>query len=53
MFQLAGKLLGFLLGEVGWLILAALAVTVFGVAVFIVPVIVIAGLISLIVAAAS
>ncbi len=35
MFHIAGKLLGWLLGGIGWLILAVLAISVIGLAVYI------------------
>lgn len=52
-FHIVGKLLGFIFGIAGWLILAGLAVTVFGLAVFCVPIILIVGCIALIAAVAS
>ena len=51
--HILGKVLGGILGIIGWLFLAGLAVTVFGLALFVIPLILIVGLISLIVAAAS
>jgi len=50
-FHIAGALLGGIFSVLGWLILAVLAVSAFGLALFIVPVILIAGVIALIVAA--
>jgi hypothetical protein len=52
-FHIAGKILGGILGIIGWLILAGLAVTAFGLAMFFIPVILIGGVIALIAAAAS
>jgi len=52
MFHIAGKLLGWLLGGIGWLILAGLAVTVLGLALIAVPVVLIVGCAALIAAAA-
>jgi hypothetical protein len=53
MFRVIGKVLGCLFGIFGWLFLAGLAVTVFGLAVFAIPVILIIGGVALIVAAVS
>lgn len=47
-FHIVGKMLGFIFGIAGWLILAGLAVTVFGLAMFCVPVILIVGCLALI-----
>ena len=52
-FRAVGTLLGWIFGGIGWLILAGLAVTVFGLAVFAVPAVLVIGCIALIVAAAS
>ena len=46
MFHIAGKLLGWLLGGIGWLILAVLAISVIGLAVYVLPIILIIGLIA-------
>lgn len=51
--HVAGRIIGGLLGIFGWLILAALAVTLFGMAVYILPVLLIVGVIALIVGLAS
>jgi hypothetical protein len=50
-FHIVGKMLGFIFGIAAWLILAGLAVTVFGLAMFCVPVILIVGCLALIAAA--
>ncbi len=50
-FHIVGKMLGFIFGIAAWLILAGLAVTVFGLAMFCVPVILIVGCLVLIAAA--
>ena len=50
-FHNVGKMLGFIFGIAAWLILAGLAVTVFGLAMFCVPVILIVGCLALIAAA--
>lgn len=52
-FHIVGKVLGGVLSIVGWLILAAIAVTFMGLALYIIPVIIIIGIIALAVAAAS
>ena len=52
MFRIAGKLLGGILGIIGWLILGGLAISVFGLALFVLPIILIVGIVALIVAAA-
>ena len=51
-FHIAGKLLGGILGIIGWLILGGIAVTIFGLALFVVPIILIVGIVALFVAAA-
>ena len=51
-FRAAGTLLGWILGGIGWLILAGLAVTVLGLALIAVPVVLIVGCTALIAAAA-
>ena len=51
--HVAGRVIGGLLGIFGWLILMALAVTLFGMAVYILPVILIIGVIALIAGLAS
>ncbi len=53
MFHIAGKLLGGILGIIGWLILGGLAISVFGLALFVLPIILIVGIVALIVAAAQ
>ena len=53
MFHIAGKLLGWLLGGIGWLILAVLAISVIGLAVYVLPIILIIGLIALIAGSAA
>lgn len=53
LLHMAGRLLGIFLSAIGWLILAGLAVTLFGAAMAVLPVILIAGVIALIVAAAA
>lgn len=50
-FHIVGKMLGFIFGIAAWLILAGLAVTLFGLAMFCVPVILIVGCLALIAAA--
>lgn len=52
-FHIAGKLLGGILGIIGWLILGGIAVTLLGLAVYALPIILIIGIVALIVAAAS
>ncbi|MCC6094182.1 MAG: hypothetical protein LIV24_04035 [Eubacterium sp.] len=52
-FHIIGKLLGGIFGILGWLILGGLAVTVFGLAFFVLPIILIIGCIAVIVAVAS
>lgn len=52
-FHIIGTLLGWIFGGIGWLILAGLAVMVFGLAIFAVPVILIVGIVALISAAAD
>lgn len=51
-FHIVGRLLGGILGIFGWLFLAALAVTVFGLAIVFIPVILLIGAVALIAAAA-
>ncbi|MCI1305720.1 MAG: hypothetical protein LKG40_05790 [Lachnospiraceae bacterium] len=51
--HIAGKILGGLLGIIGWVILGTLAVTLFGLALYALPVVLVIGLIALIIAAAS
>ncbi|MCH3986491.1 MAG: hypothetical protein LKG56_01685 [Lachnospiraceae bacterium] len=51
--RIAGRIFGGLLGIFGWLILAVLAVTLFGMAAYVLPLILIAGIIALIVGLAS
>lgn len=53
LLHMAGRLLGIFLSAIGWLILAGLAVTLFGAAMAILPVVLISGVIALIVAAAA
>lgn len=50
-FHIEGKLLGGILGIIGWLILGGIAVTIFGLALFVVPIILIVGIVALVVAA--
>lgn len=52
-FHAIGKLLGLVFGIFGWLFLAGLAVTVFGLAIVAVPIIWVIGVVSLISAAVS
>ena len=52
-FRAVGTLLGCIFGGIGWLILAGLAVTVFGLALIAVPAVLVIGLVALIAAAAS
>lgn len=47
MFHIAGRLLGWAMGFVGWIILAGLAVTVFSFALYALPIILLVGVISL------
>ena len=49
-FRLCGKLLGIMFSVIGYLFLGGLSVGVFGIALFIIPVIVIAGITSICVA---
>lgn len=53
MFHIAGKILGGILGVVGWLILGGLAITVFGLALFALPIILVVGIVALVAAAAA
>ena len=53
LFRILGKVLGWILGIFGWLFLAGLAVTVFGLAAIAAPSLLIAGGAALISAAAS
>ena len=53
LFRILGKVLGWILGIFGWLFLAGLAVTVFGLAAIAAPILLIAGGAALISAAAS
>ena len=46
-FRVCGKILGFVFSGVGYLVLGFLAVGVFGIALFIIPVIFIAGIVSI------
>lgn len=50
-FHIAGRLLGGILGIIGWLILGGIAVSILGLAIYALPVILIIGIIALIVAA--
>ncbi|MDD6352070.1 MAG: hypothetical protein PUG16_06710 [Lachnospiraceae bacterium] len=52
-FRAVGTLLGWIFGGIGWLILAGLAVTVYGLALIAVPAVLVIGLVALIAAAAS
>lgn len=52
-FRAVGTLLGWIFGGIGWMILAGLAVTVFGLALIAVPAVLVIGLVALIAAAAS
>ena len=52
-FRVVGKLLGWIIGVIGWLFLAGLAVTVLGLAAIAAPVVLIIGFIALIAAAAA
>lgn len=52
-FHAAGKILGGVLGIIGWMILAGLAVTLFGLALYAIPIVLVIGVIALIVGAAS
>ncbi len=52
-FRIVGKILGCILGVIGWLILGCLAITVFGLALFILPIILVVGVVALIAAAAA
>ena len=52
-FRAVGTLLGWIFGGIGWLILVGLAVTVFGLALIVVPAVLVIGLVALIAAAAS
>ncbi len=50
MFHIVGKILGGILGIIGWLILGGLAVTAFGLALIAFPIILIFGMMAIIVA---
>ena len=50
-FRILGAMFGWVLGIFGWLILASLAVTVFGLAFFVLPVILLIGAVALVKAA--
>lgn len=52
-FRVAGKLLGGILGIIGWLVMAGLAAAVFSTALFVIPIILIIGIVSLIAAASA
>lgn len=52
-FQIVGKILGGIFSVIGWLVLGGLAVTIFGLAFFVLPIVLIIGVIALIVAAVS
>jgi len=52
-FCIFGKILGIIFGALGYIILALLAVGVFGIAFFIIPVIAVAGIIAIISAIAK
>lgn len=52
-FKVVGKVMGWMLGIVGWLILAVLAVTAFGLTIIALPIILVIGLFSIIMAIAS
>lgn len=48
MFRLFGKLLGFVFGAIGYVIVGALAITVLGFATIVGPIVIVAGIISVI-----
>lgn len=50
--HIAGKVLGGILGIIGWLILGGIAVSLLGLAIYALPIILVIGIIALIVAAA-
>ena len=50
-FRILGAMFGWVLGMFGWMILASLAVPVFGLAFFVLPVILLVGVIALVKAA--
>lgn len=52
-FKVVGKVMGWMLGIVGWLILAVLAVTAFGLTIIALPIILVVGLFSILMAIAS
>ena len=52
-FKVVGKVMGWMLGILGWLILAVLAVTAFGLTIIALPIILVVGLFSIIMAIAS
>ncbi len=52
-FKVVGKVMGWMLGIVGWLILAVLAVTAFGLTIIALPIILVVGLFSIFMASAS
>ncbi len=53
MFHIVGKILGGILGVIGWLLLGSLAVTVFGLTLITLPIILIVGFVTLIAAAVA
>ena len=52
-FKVVGKVMGWMLGIVGWLILSVLAVTAFGLTIIALPIILVVGLFSIFMAIAS
>lgn len=52
-FKVVGKVMGWMLGIVGWLIISVLAVTAFGLTIIALPIILVVGLFSIIMAIAS
>lgn len=47
-FKIFGKLIGFTFGLIGYILMGVLAITVFGLATFVAPIIILVGIISLI-----
>ena len=50
LFHIVGKVLGGILGIIGWLILGVIAVSLLGLALYIVPIVLIVGVIALVAA---
>ena len=50
LFHIVGKVLGGILGIIGWLILGVIAVSILGLALYIVPIVLIVGVVALVAA---